>query len=95
MRVREAVDADIPSISRLYFETVRRVNARDYSPGQIEAWAPEVYSQEYWRERFRTRRPWVVAEAGLVADFAVDRSPEDARRVSRVWPVVRPATLHA
>jgi len=37
MRVRRVRRADIPQIARLYYETVHRVNARDYSPEQIRA----------------------------------------------------------
>jgi hypothetical protein len=37
MQTRRVKRADIPQIARLYFETVHRVNARDYSPEQIRA----------------------------------------------------------
>ena len=53
MEVRESREVDIPAISRLYYDTVHRVNARDYSPQQIEAWAPAVANESFWRERFK------------------------------------------
>jgi putative acetyltransferase len=40
MRIRPVKPADAPEIARLYYETVHRVNARDYAPEQIAAWAP-------------------------------------------------------
>lgn len=55
--------SDIPEISRLYFNTVHRVNSRDYSPKQIHAWAPEVYSNQFWRERFKSYLAVVVVES--------------------------------
>jgi hypothetical protein len=42
MRIRRVRRADFPQISHLYYATVRRVNASDYSREQIEAWAPRV-----------------------------------------------------
>ena len=31
---------DLDAVLRLFGETVRLINSRDYDPGQIEAWAP-------------------------------------------------------
>ncbi len=52
MIVRKYQDQDIPRISRLYFETVRNVNAKDYFTEQIRAWAPEIFDDDYWRNRW-------------------------------------------
>ena len=48
MQIRPVKRADIPQIARLYYETVHRVNARDYGPEQIRAWAPRVYPEAHW-----------------------------------------------
>lgn len=61
---------DLEAIAELYYNTVRHVNARDYSARQIEAWAPEVESIAYWRKRFETREAYVAVEDGEVAGFA-------------------------
>jgi hypothetical protein len=37
IRVRPWRRSDVPAIARLYYETVHTVNARDYSPDQIQA----------------------------------------------------------
>jgi putative acetyltransferase len=58
MRIRPVKRADVPEISRLYYETVHRVNARDYAPDQITAWAPRVYPDFFWLRRFRRYRPF-------------------------------------
>jgi putative acetyltransferase len=68
--VRAWREADLPAVSRLYFETVRNVNARDYTPEQIAAWAPRVEADDYWRERFATRRAFVAEVDGAIAGFA-------------------------
>jgi putative acetyltransferase len=49
MRIRRVRRTDIPEISRLSYETVHRVNARDCSPEQIRAWAPRVYPDAFWQ----------------------------------------------
>ena len=46
MEIRTHIAADIPEISRLYFNTIRRINSRDYTPVQIQAWAPTIYNNE-------------------------------------------------
>jgi hypothetical protein len=37
MRIRRIRRTDIPQIARLYYETMRRVNAGDYIPEQFRA----------------------------------------------------------
>jgi putative acetyltransferase len=69
MRIRPVKRADIPQIARLYFETVHRVNARDYGPEQIEAWAPRVYPDTFWQRRFRHYRVLVGEDEGAVVGF--------------------------
>jgi putative acetyltransferase len=75
MRLRRVRRADIPQIARLYYETVRRVNARDYGPEQIEAWAPWVYPDAFWQRRFRRYRVLVAEENGSVVAF-VELAPK-------------------
>lgn len=69
MRIRPARGSDIPQIARLYYETVHRVNARDYGPAQIRAWAPRVYPNAFWLPRLRRYRVFVAADAGAVVGF--------------------------
>ena len=70
MRIRPVRRGDAPQIARLYYETVRRVNARDYAPGQIRAWAPRVYPNAFWQRRFRRYRVLVAEDGGVVLGFA-------------------------
>lgn len=52
---------DTPALFALFRDTVHRVNARDYSPEQLRAWAPDAFDAARWgtlAERFA-----VVAEA--------------------------------
>jgi putative acetyltransferase len=69
MRIRRVRRADIPQIARLYYETVHRVNARDYGPKQIQAWAPRVYPDAFWLQRFRRYRVLVAENGGAAVGF--------------------------
>ena len=75
MFIRRVKRTDIPQISKLYYETVHRVNARDYSARQILAWAPRVYPDTFWQRRFRQYSVSVAEEDGVVVGFAeLDRT---------------------
>ena len=39
MRLRRYRTEDLPILARLFGETVRQVNCRDYTLPQVEAWA--------------------------------------------------------
>ncbi|MCO6441705.1 MAG: GNAT family N-acetyltransferase [Nitrococcus mobilis] len=70
MEILECEDADVAAISRLYYETVHSVNIHDYSLEQIAAWAPKIYSDAFWKKRFKNYRVFVVKEKGRVIGFA-------------------------
>jgi putative acetyltransferase len=69
MHIRRVRRSDVPQISRLYYETVHRVNARDHGPEQIEAWAPRVYPDAFWLRRFRRYRVLVAEDDGVIVGF--------------------------
>ena len=75
MGIRRVRRAAIPQIARLYYETVHRVNARDYGPEQIRAWAPRVYPDAFWQRRFRHYRVLVAEDEGAVVGF-VELAPK-------------------
>jgi putative acetyltransferase len=70
MRIRCVKRTDIPHISRLYYETVHRVNAYDYSPEQIRVWAPQIYPDAFWQRRFRCYRVLVADDHGVIVAFS-------------------------
>ncbi len=70
MVIREYKRSDLTALSQLYYDTIHRINARDYSPEQIEAWAPEVPETSFWQNRFKNRRVFVAEEEGVVTGFA-------------------------
>lgn len=69
--VRAYREADAEAIARLYRETVRTINARDYSAAQIAVWARPEQDGAWWRERLARYPAVFVAERlGEIAGFA-------------------------
>lgn len=67
LRLYSASDADV--CRRLFLDTVRRINSRDYTPAQVAAWADATLDPEPWFRRFNGKIAYVV------------ESDEDARMV--------------
>ncbi len=69
MLIRRVERSDIPQISRLYYETVHRVNICDYTVEQIHAWAPRIYPDTFWQRHFRRYNVFVAKEDEAVMGF--------------------------
>lgn len=70
MTVRDFALPDLPVVATLLTETVRRVNARDYLPEQVAAWAPDVPDLDRWAERLTPLAVLVAEDGGRVVGFA-------------------------
>jgi putative acetyltransferase len=70
LKIRAYREGDAPILACLFFETVRAVNLKDYSPEQVRAWAPEVPDAEAWHERMSGRCTLVAEWGGEVVGFA-------------------------
>ncbi|TWT84577.1 putative N-acetyltransferase YafP [Planctomycetes bacterium CA13] len=68
IRLYRTDDAD--ALLSLFRDTVFRVNCRDYTPQQLEAWAPAEVSLDAWRERFNNRVAIVIETDAEIAGFA-------------------------
>lgn len=60
LHLRPYTDADAMSCWQLFHDTVRRINARDYTPAQIAAWANAGVDPEPWFRRFDGKLAYVV-----------------------------------
>lgn len=61
---------DAPALLTLFRDTIRRVNAQDYTPDQIRAWASDDIDPQVWASRFAGRFVSVAEEAGWPVGFA-------------------------
>lgn len=69
MRVRRLQPADVAAVAALFTDTVRSVNARDYTPEQLEAWAPRPPDVAGWERSFAGRTAMVAEVGGEVVGF--------------------------
>ena len=69
IELRPIQPSDAPLLLALFKETIRRVNARDYNPEQIRAWAADEIDLAAWTERFRGRFAVVAIDGEQFAGF--------------------------
>ncbi len=61
---------DCPTLAQLFHDTVHTVNARDYTPAQLDAWATGRVDLEAWDRSFLAHRTLIAEMDGVIAGFA-------------------------
>lgn len=74
--IRPWCDADLSEVARLYCLTVQRINRRDYTGAQIDAWAPAPWPDGFWRERFQRYQVFIAERLSQLVGFA-EFDPKD------------------
>lgn len=69
MKLRGYCAADCPAIMQLFYDTVHIVNARDYTPAQLAAWAPAKLDTERWEESLAAHYTVVAEDHGQIVGF--------------------------
>ena len=67
--VRRYTPNDLTGLIALFRDTVRRINARDYSEQQVRAWAPDAIDARRWSHRFENKTVWVADLDGAPVGF--------------------------
>ena len=67
--LRKFDPADADACLSLFRNTIHRVNIRDYSPGQINAWAPVDVEVPNWASRFTGRIAYVACQHEAIIGF--------------------------
>lgn len=75
MNVRELRAGEEPVLFRLFQDTIRNVNIRDYTRSQLEAWAHEGLGPEIWAEKMQSIRPFVVQVQKVIVGYS-DLQPD-------------------
>lgn len=70
LTIRAFQPGDALEIMRLFRDTVHNVNSRDYTPEQIEAWAPALMDEPRWHERLRANFTYVAEAGGEIVGFS-------------------------
>lgn len=52
LQLRSYQSSDLPDLGKLFYETIHRVNQKDYTPEQLQAWAPTTAVPVAWHEKF-------------------------------------------
>lgn len=69
MKIRLFEKQDAEQIARLFHETVREVNIRDYSRDRVKAWAPDDIHFRDWAKICSNRFTYVADDEGAIAGF--------------------------
>lgn len=70
MILRPYRSEDCPALARLFYDTVHTVNARDYTPEQLDAWADGNVDLAAWDISFLAHHSLVAEENGEILGFA-------------------------
>ena len=69
IKIRKYDDSDAHALWELFYHTVRNVNVRDYSREQVEAWAPDHFDREVWKQKMNAISPFVAEIEGVIVGY--------------------------
>ena len=69
MKIRAYRPADCVPLMTLFYDTVHAVCAADYSPAQLDAWAPADRDRAAWDHSLQSRTTVVAEEDGQILGF--------------------------
>lgn len=70
INIREYTSSDLDNICELFYRTVHTVNAIDYTPAELDAWADGAPDKAKWDREFTERGALVAEYGGKLAGFA-------------------------
>lgn len=76
MQIRPFSPQDLPEILALFYETVHTVCQNDYSPQQLDAWAPKLPDVVRWRHILSSHYTLIAEENGQILAFADLQKPD-------------------
>lgn len=69
MFIREYQPSDCRELAELFYHTVHTVNAKDYSPEQLDAWAAGQVDLEQWDRSLQEQFCLVAVEDNIIVGF--------------------------
>lgn len=67
--IRNYIESDANALWDIFFNTVRNINTRDYSQVQVEAWAPESFDFEIWKNKVTGLSPFIAEIDGVIVGY--------------------------
>lgn len=75
MIIRNYAQTDCESLVNLFYNTVHTINAKDYSPEQLNVWATDKIDLEVWNKSLSEHYTVVAIENNLIVGFGdIDKS---------------------
>ena len=70
MVIRPYRSSDCPTLAQIYYDTIHTINAADYTPAQLDAWASGNVDLQVWDEYFLARHSFVAEINGKIVGFS-------------------------
>ncbi|MGZ4974189.1 MAG: GNAT family N-acetyltransferase [Limisphaerales bacterium] len=70
MYIRSFRIGDEHALHEVFYSAIHRLASKNYTPEQIEAWAPLNFDQKIWASRMQGIQPFVVEHAGQIVAYA-------------------------
>lgn len=70
IKIREFQQGDEAVLRALFYHTIRKVNLKDYSVAQVQAWAPDNYDQAKWAARMAEIKPFIALINEQIVGYA-------------------------
>lgn len=70
IELREFLPGDEPALRKVFESAIHEVAIRDYTPAQVQAWAPRQFDPETWARRMQGIAPFVVQRDGEIVAYA-------------------------
>ncbi len=67
--IRDYQTPDYIQIYELFYQTIHTVNRMDYTPEELQAWAPAIDHQR-WKVRLQKTKPIIAEQQGIIVGFA-------------------------
>lgn len=75
VRIRRSRPGEEAALFEIYHSAIHLVAIRDYTPEQVEAWAPRDLDAALWQRRIRGIDPFVAERGGQLPGYA-DLQPD-------------------
>ena len=70
IELRDFQPDDAPALRAVFESAIRGTASRDYSPLQVDAWAPREHDTGAWAARMQGLQPFVALVDGRIAGYA-------------------------
>jgi putative acetyltransferase len=70
MLVRAFRDGDEPALQAVFYSAIHTIAAKDYTPQQVDAWAPHRPNWDAWTARILALQPFVVEDGSRIVGYA-------------------------